>query len=63
MALYPQITYKSSITWEIVMWRQEFNERKSVLAKNIKALRLERRVAQERLALESDVDRTLVSKI
>jgi len=45
------------------MWRQEFNERKSVLAKNIKALRLERRVAQERLALESDVDRTLVSKI
>ncbi len=45
------------------MWQQEFNEKKSVLAKNIKELRLERRIAQERLALESNVDRTLVSKI
>lgn len=45
------------------MWQQEFNEKKFVLAKNINSLRLERYVAQERLALESDVDRTLVSKI
>jgi len=36
---------------------------KSNLAKNIKELRLNKGLAQEKLALEANVDRTLVSKI
>jgi len=45
------------------MWKKELDRRKAVLATNIKALRLEMGLAQERLALEAGVDRTLVSKI
>ena len=45
------------------MWEQEFMALKATLSKNIKSLRIERGIAQERLGLESGVDRTLVSKI
>ena len=45
------------------MWEKELYRRKMVLAANIKKMRLERGMAQERLALEAGVDRTLVSKI
>jgi transcriptional regulator with XRE-family HTH domain len=45
------------------MWEREFDKRKAVLAANIKTIRLEKGLAQERLALEAGVDRTLVSKI
>jgi len=36
---------------------------KEDLARNLKRIRLEKGFAQERLALEADVDRTVVSKI
>ena len=36
---------------------------RAALAKNLKRLRSERGLSQERLALESNVDRTYVSKI
>jgi transcriptional regulator with XRE-family HTH domain len=45
------------------MWEQELARKKNVLASNIKRIRLEAGLAQERLALEAGVDRTLVSKI
>ena len=45
------------------MWETEFLDIKQVLSENIKALRKERNLAQERLALEACVDRTVVSKI
>lgn len=45
------------------MWEKELEKRKAILASNIKSIRLEKGLAQERLALESGVDRTLVSKI
>ena len=45
------------------MWEKEFDTRKEALAANIKKIRLEKGLAQERLALEAGVDRTLVSKI
>ena len=45
------------------MWEKELDKRKMTLASNIKRIRLERGLAQERLALEAGVDRTLVSKI
>jgi transcriptional regulator with XRE-family HTH domain len=45
------------------MWDKELIKRKSILALNIKAIRLKMGLAQERLALEAGVDRTLVSKI
>lgn len=45
------------------MWEKEFEKRRGILANNIKALRLEKGLAQEKLALEAGVDRTLVSKI
>lgn len=45
------------------MWEKELARKKNVLAFNIKRIRLERGLAQERLALEAGVDRTLVSKI
>ena len=38
-------------------------ELKADLANNLKAIRRERGLAQEKLALEADVDRTMVSKI
>lgn len=45
------------------MWEQDFAALKAILSENIKSLRRERGIAQERLGLESGVDRTLVSKI
>jgi transcriptional regulator with XRE-family HTH domain len=45
------------------MREQDFLALKATLSENIKRLRRERGIAQERLGLESGVDRTLVSKI
>ena len=45
------------------MWEQDFKLLKVVLSQNIKGLRRDRGIAQERLGLESGVDRTLISKI
>ena len=45
------------------MWERELDKRKAILANNIKVLRLQKDLAQEKLALEAGVDRTLVSKI
>ena len=45
------------------MWEKEFTKLKVVLSDNLKSLRQEKGIAQERLGLESGVDRTLVSKI
>lgn len=45
------------------MWDKELIKYKSILALNIKTIRLKMGLAQERLALEAGVDRTLVSKI
>jgi transcriptional regulator with XRE-family HTH domain len=45
------------------MREQDFLALKATLSENIKSLRRERSIAQERLGLESGVDRTLVSKI
>jgi transcriptional regulator with XRE-family HTH domain len=45
------------------MWEKDFAKLKVVLSDNLKALRQEKGIAQERLGLESGVDRTLVSKI
>ncbi len=49
--------------WGVSMWEKDFTKLKAVLSANLKALRQEKGVAQERLGLESGVDRTLVSKI
>lgn len=45
------------------MWEDRFAEARAVLSDNIKRLRAEQGIAQERLGLESGVDRTIVSKI
>lgn len=45
------------------MWEAELAEARKALSMNIKALRLQKKLAQERLALEAGVDRTVVSKI
>jgi transcriptional regulator with XRE-family HTH domain len=45
------------------MWKQDFVALRVILSENIKSLRQQRGIAQERLGLESGVDRTLVSKI
>ena len=42
---------------------ESFNDYSSNLTANIKRLRLQKGFAQERLAYESKVDRTLISKI
>ena len=49
--------------WGYIMWEKNFVELKVVLSQNIKSLRRDKGLAQERLGLESGVDRTLVSKI
>ena len=49
--------------WGYIMWEHDFVELKAVLSQNIKSLRRDKGLAQERLGLESGVDRTLVSKI
>jgi len=45
------------------MNNKTLEELKADLAFNLKAIRSQRGFAQERLALEADVDRTVVSKI
>ncbi len=45
------------------MWEAELTEARQTLSDNIKLLRKERNLAQERLALDAGVDRTVVSKI
>ncbi len=40
-----------------------FNDSRGVLAENLRALRKRRNLSQERLALEANIDRTIVSKI
>lgn len=45
------------------MWEQDFSAAKTNLSLNIKVLRRKKGLAQERLALEAGVDRTVVSKI
>lgn len=45
------------------MWESELAEVRHTLSINIKALRKDRGLAQERLALDAGVDRTVVSKI
>jgi transcriptional regulator with XRE-family HTH domain len=45
------------------MWESDFEELKLILSANIKRLRNEKNIAQEKLGLEAGVDRTLVSKI
>lgn len=45
------------------MSQKSFPELQEILSENIKTLRAERGLAQERLGLEAGVDRTLVSKI
>ena len=48
---------------DIAMWEKELHKQRTILARNIKNIRKERGLAQEALALEAGVDRTLVSKI
>ena len=45
------------------MWEAELVNVRHTLSVNIKTLRKDRGLAQERLALEAGVDRTVVSKI
>jgi transcriptional regulator with XRE-family HTH domain len=45
------------------MEKDEFFKLKKILSLNIKKMRKERGLAQERLGLDSGVDRTLISKI
>lgn len=45
------------------MTQKSFPELQAILSENIKRLRADRGLAQERLGLEAGVDRTLVSKI
>ncbi len=45
------------------MAMNDFQELQAVLSDNIKQLRIARGLAQERLGLESGVDRTMVSKV
>lgn len=49
--------------WGFTMSEKDFAKLKGVLSNNLKMLRQEKGIAQERLGLESGVDRTLVSKI
>ena len=45
------------------MWRASYKNYQQGLARNIKDLRVNKNLSQERLALMAHVDRTLVSKI
>lgn len=45
------------------MWEAQLDDARQVLSRNIRDLRKDRGLAQERLALEAGVDRTVVSKI
>ncbi len=46
-----------------IMWKSELRELQLTLSNNIRELRGQQGLSQERLALEAGVDRTLVSKI
>ncbi len=46
-----------------VAMSDEFEELKATLSHNLKKYRAERGISQERLALESGVDRTVVSRL
>jgi DNA-binding XRE family transcriptional regulator len=48
---------------EKVMAQDEFEKLKHLLALNVRQLRKEKGIAQERLGLEAGVDRTVISKI
>ena len=48
---------------EKVMAQKEFEKLKHLLAVNVRQLRKEKGIAQERLGLEAGVDRTVISKI
>ena len=45
------------------MWEAELAQLKARISLNLKTLRKEKSIAQERLGLEAGVDRTVVSKI
>lgn len=45
------------------MWKSELRELQLTLSNNIRELRGQQGLSQERLALEAGVDRTVVSKI
>lgn len=47
----------------LAMKNKTIDQVKADLARNLKSIRLSKGLAQERLALEADVDRTVVSKI
>lgn len=47
----------------VAMWEAELDDARQALSRNIKDLRKDLGLAQERLALEAGVDRTVVSKI
>lgn len=48
--------------WGFTMSEKDFAKLKGVLSNNLKMLRQEKGIAQERLGLESGVGRTLASK-
>jgi DNA-binding XRE family transcriptional regulator len=58
-----QFMRDSPYIWGLSMWEKDLTKLKAVLSANLKTLRQEKGVAQERLGLESGVDRTLISKI
>lgn len=45
------------------MWKSDLRELQLILSNNVRELRGQKGLSQERLALEAGVDRTLVSKI
>ena len=47
----------------LAMKNKTIDQVRADLARNLKSIRLSKGLAQERLALEADVDRTVVSKI
>jgi DNA-binding XRE family transcriptional regulator len=61
--LFNQIRDKPYVRGMSMSYEKKLANLKSNLSKNIKKYRKEMGLAQERLALEAGVDRTLVSKI
>lgn len=51
------------MTFREVMRNKTLEEVRAVLALNLRTIRLSKGIAQERLALDAGVDRTVVSKI
>ena len=51
------------MTFREVMRNRTLEEVRAVLALNLRTIRLAKGIAQERLALDAGVDRTVVSKI